>query len=81
VHLEWPVDDAAGDSRGARLLNRQGEPLPVPVAVSERAEGDRTVPTADLQLAPLAPADYVIELSVTREEKTTQQWLAIRVIR
>ena len=80
VHLEWPVD-AAGDSRGGRLLNRQGEPLPVPVALSERAEGDRTVLTADLQLAPLAPSDYVIELSVTRGEKTTQQWLAIRVIR
>jgi hypothetical protein len=80
VHLEWPVD-AAGDSRSARLLNRQGEALPVPVAVSERAEGDRTVLTADLQLAPLAPGDYVIELSTTRGEKTRQQWLAIRVIR
>lgn len=80
VHLEWPVD-ATGDSRSARLLNRQGEALPVPIAVSERAEGDRTVLTADLQLAPLAAGDYVIELSVTRGEKTTQQWLAIRVIR
>ena len=80
VHLEWPVD-AAGDSRSARLLNRQGEALPVPVAVSERAEGARTVLTADLQLAPLAPGDYVIELSVTRGEKVSQQWLALRVIR
>jgi VWFA-related protein len=80
VHLEWPVD-AAGDARGARLLNRQGEALPVPVAVSERVEGDRTVLTADLQLAPLAPGDYVIELSTTRGGKTTQQWLALRVIR
>lgn len=80
MHLEWPVD-AAGDSRGGRLLNRQGEALPVPVAVSERAEGDRTVLSADLQLAPLAPGDYVIELSTTRGEKTTQRWLAIRVIR
>jgi hypothetical protein len=80
VHIEWLVD-ATGDSRAARLLNRQGEPLPVPVAVSEHLEGDRTVLTADLQLAPLAPGDYVVELSVTRGEKTAQQWLALRVVR
>jgi VWFA-related protein len=80
VHLEWPVD-AALDSRGARLLNRQGDALPVPVALSERVEGDRTVLTADLQLAPLAPGDYVLELSTSRGGMTKQQWLALRVIR
>lgn len=80
VHLEWPLD-AAGDSRSARLLNRQGEALPVPVALSERAEDGRTVLTADLQLAPLAPGDYVIELSVLRGDQRRECWMAIRVIR
>jgi VWFA-related protein len=80
VHLEWPVD-APAEARGGRLLNRQGDPLPVPVSVSERAEGDRTVLTADLQLAPLAPGDYVIELSFSRGDQRREYWLAIRVIR
>ena len=54
----------------------------MPVALTERAEGDRTVLTADLQLAPLAPGDYVIELPTTRgTDKIMQRWLALRVIR
>jgi hypothetical protein len=69
------------DSRSARLLNRQGEPLPIPIAVSERAEGERTVLVADLALAPLAPADCVIEITTARGDTKRQQWLAIRVTR
>ena len=42
MHVEWaptkPLDD-----RTARLLNRRGEPLAVPVALTERADGDRMV--------------------------------------
>lgn len=80
LHLEWPVG-AAVDSQGARLLNRQGEPLPVPIAVTERADGDRMVLVADLPLAPLAPADYIVELTAARGGKDQQQWFALRVVR
>ena len=80
LHLEWPID-AASDSRGARLLNRQGDPLPVPIIVTERADGDRIVLVADLLLAPLAAADYIVELTAARGDKGQQQWFALRVVR
>ena len=49
----------------ARLLDRTGKPLAVPVtaAVRDDADGSRWA-TAQLALAPLAPADYAIEITV-----------------
>jgi hypothetical protein len=47
----------------ARLLDRTGKPLAVPVAaiVRDDADGSRWQ-VAQIALAPLAPADYVIEI-------------------
>jgi hypothetical protein len=47
----------------ARLLDRNGTPLPLPVtaAVRDDPDGSRWL-TAHVVLAPLAPGDYVIEL-------------------
>jgi hypothetical protein len=60
--VEMPLG-AAGEV-SARLLDRTGKPLPVPVASSVRddADGSRWQ-TARLTLAPLAPADYLIEIT------------------
>ena len=51
-------------SVSARLLDRTGKPLAVPVAAALRddADGSRWR-TAQLALAPLAPGDYVIEIA------------------
>ena len=48
----------------ARLLDRAGKPLQVPVQVTERtdADGIRWI-VADVTLAPLAASDYAIEVS------------------
>jgi VWFA-related protein len=48
----------------ARLLDRTGKPLPVPVttATREDVDGSRWL-TAQLVLAPLAAADYIVELT------------------
>ena len=48
----------------ARLLDRTGKPLAVPVttAVRDEADGSRWQ-TVQLALAPLAAGDYVIELA------------------
>jgi VWFA-related protein len=49
---------------GARLLDRTGKPLAVPVAAATRTDADGTRwATGELALAPLAPADYIVELS------------------
>ena len=80
MHVEWtlakPLDD-----RTARLLNRRGEPLAVPVALTERADGDRQVLAADLTLAPLADGDYVIEIAASSGGAKIQKLLAFRVVR
>ena len=80
MHVEWaltkPLDDRTG-----RLLNRRGEPLAVPVTLTERADGDRLVLAADLPLAPLADGDDVIEVTATSAGAKLQRLLAFRVVR
>ncbi len=55
----------------ARLLDRLGKPLAVPVAaaVRDEADGSRWA-TAELMLAPLAPGEYVIELTGGADART-----------
>ena len=63
VRVEIPT--SASDAATARLLDRTGKPLAVPVAAALRDDGDGSRwYTAQLALAPLAPGDYVIELAV-----------------
>ena len=64
IRIEVPAPDAA--SVAARLLDRTGRPLTIPVAAALRddAEGVKWA-TAQVSLAPLAPGDYVVELSTT----------------
>jgi VWFA-related protein len=82
VHLEVPA--AAGAKPGAgRLLDRTGQPLAVPVTMGERADaqtGQRWI-TADLILAPLAPADYVVEIGIAGSAGESRILTGIRVIR
>jgi VWFA-related protein len=62
VRIEIPTSaDAAGT---ARLLDRTGKPLAVPVvaAIRDDPDGSRWQ-TAQLALAPLAPGDYVVEIA------------------
>jgi VWFA-related protein len=48
----------------ARLLDRTGKPLAVPVTTAARVDADGSRwQTAQLALAPLAPGDYVIEIA------------------
>lgn len=61
LRVEVPAPAAELD---ARLLDRTGKPLPVPVITAARQDADGTRwQTAQVALAPLAPGDYVIELA------------------
>jgi len=56
---------AAGDVQpSARLLDRTGKPMPVPLTpgVREDADGSRWH-TAQVPLVPLAPGDYIVEIA------------------
>ncbi len=78
VHLEWAVR-APLDRREARLLGRNGQPLAVPVTLTEREAGGRQLVAADLNLAPLSAGDYVIELVVGSGADTERKYVAIRI--
>jgi hypothetical protein len=54
----------------ARLLGRNGQPLPLPVTVAVRDDPDGSRwHTARVSLAPLAPGDYVLEMTTGSETK------------
>jgi VWFA-related protein len=66
------VDMPSGESEPAqaRLLGRNGQPLPLPVssAVRDDPDGSRWQ-TARVSLAPLAPGDYILEMITGAERK------------
>ena len=62
--LRVEVPAPTGADASARLLDRTGKALPVPVASAVRDDGDGSRwHTAQLALAPLAPGDYIVELT------------------
>jgi VWFA-related protein len=64
------LPSAEGEPAQARLLGRNGQPLPLPVtsAVRDDPDGSRWQ-TARVSLAPLAPGDYILEMISGAERK------------
>jgi hypothetical protein len=76
IRAEIPA--SADIASSARLLDRTGKPLAVPVASAVRDDPDGSRwDTAQLALAPLAPGDYVIEMSKGPQARTL---VAFRVV-
>lgn len=64
IRLEVPVLVAGVVTATGRVLTREGQPLPLRVAIGERTDqthGARYL-VADVTLAPLAQGDYVVEV-------------------
>jgi VWFA-related protein len=78
VHVEWPIPQAL-ENRTARLLGRNGQPVAANVTLTERDDNGRIVLSLDALLAPLAPGDYVIEITGTLAGVTETRLIAIRV--
>jgi VWFA-related protein len=75
--LRLDVPTPSAEEVSARLLDRTGKAVPIPIAVSVRDDGDGSRwRTARVALAPFAPGDYVIELASGRERTL----LAFRVV-
>jgi hypothetical protein len=72
---------AAMTPGGARLLDRTGKPLAIPVALStvNDADGSRWL-AAQASLAPLGPGDYLIEVTGTNGGAERRTLVAFRVI-
>ena len=78
VVIEWPLG-APVDRRTARLLGRDGKPLPLEVALSETPGAGLLV--VQLNLAPLTAGDYLVELTAGAGDAEERRLLAIRVVR
>ena len=66
--LRVEIPTSSSDAATARLLDRTGKPLAVPVTAAMRDDSDGSRwHTAQVALAPLAPGDYVIELADGRQ--------------
>jgi hypothetical protein len=84
IRVEIPTTGT--ESASARLLDRTGKPLSVPVQSAIRADADGSRwQTAQLALAPLAPGDYLIEVSrgpssTGSTAATTRTLVAFRVV-
>jgi hypothetical protein len=73
--------DASSAADGARLLDRTGKALAVPVATSVMDEPDRSRwLTAQATLAPLAAGDYLIDVTATSGGAQKRTLTAFRVV-
>jgi hypothetical protein len=81
VRLEIP--GAVGTTlSGGRVLDRNGAAIELPVTIAERTdETGQPWLTADVILSPLAPADYIIEMSGTVKGVAQTLLTPIRVTR
>jgi hypothetical protein len=75
VPLAAPVDSVT-----ARLLDRNGQPLSIPVVVAPREDGRLRVASSEIVLAPLANGDYLVEVSAVKDGKTVKAVVAFRVV-
>jgi VWFA-related protein len=78
VRLEWPVTQPL-DSHQARLLDRAGKPMAIPLETATRDANGLAIVTTTLNLAPFSNGDYLIEITAKAGEKTETQVVAIRV--
>lgn len=78
LRLDWPILRPL-ESQTARLLDRNGNPLAVPVALTTREQDGRMTMSGLLVLAPLSIGDYLIEVNAKAGELTEQQLIPIRV--
>ena len=76
IRLELATSSA--EPATARLIDRSGQPMTVPVQVSERPDpsGAFRWVVVDLALAPFGPADYAIEVTQGQAKQLT----AFRVV-
>jgi VWFA-related protein len=78
IRVEVPAADAAPPAT-ARLLDRAGNTLAVSVTPGTRAEAGVHWATGELALAPLAPGEYVIKLTLTAAAGPQDIYTGIRV--
>lgn len=82
LRAEWMLPGLTGDyTLKARLLQASGQPLSYEPPVTATQADDGVQVRLDLLLSPFAAADYLIELTATRDGEEHRTLQAIRVLR
>ncbi len=79
LRVDVPVRSAF-EEVSARLLDRKGGALPIPVAASRREDGGAVFASGEVALAPLALGDYLVELAITRGGSQEKTLTAFRIV-
>jgi hypothetical protein len=81
LRLEVPRTSAEA-AASARVLGRDGQPLAITPALTERVDGmsNQRMIVADLTLAPLAQGEYAIEVVVQRGDQKGSASYAFRIV-
>jgi VWFA-related protein len=79
LRVEWPVTSPI-DRREGRVLGRDGKPLAALVALSVREDDSGHVLIADVQLGPLAPGEFVLEITVSDRAQTRRSLVPFKVV-
>lgn len=80
LQARWPVEHPI-EQAAARVLGRDGVAIDLAVTVTDQEEGGRRFLVADLNLAPLTQAEYILEIKGTVAGRTETALLAFRVFR
>jgi len=78
LRIDLPL--ANGCTGSVRLLDRRGQALPVPFTVAPAEESGTAVTRAELALAPLAQADYLVEIVVRGSGHEMKYLFALRIV-
>jgi VWFA-related protein len=78
LRIEWPALQPIESSQ-ARLLDRTGKPIAIPLTPTNRDNAGTPMVAVDLNLAPFSNGDYLIEVTARAGDKTDTQVVAIRV--
>ncbi|MBI2834322.1 MAG: VWA domain-containing protein [Acidobacteria bacterium] len=79
IRVEVPVKPDA-DRLAMRLLDRQGGPMQVPLASSDRADETARWAVGNLSLAPLATGDYLVEITASLGGQTQKVLAGFKVV-
>jgi VWFA-related protein len=79
IRVDLPTTDASAVT--ARLLDRTGKAIAIPLTATVREDRDGSRwQTTELALAPLAPSDYLIEISTGPGGENRRTLVAFRVV-
>jgi hypothetical protein len=70
----------APDAVSAELLDRKGQPMAISVTSASSAKDDVQWVRGEAVLAPLAPGDYVLRLTVKKGSDQVQTLAAFRIV-